>query len=116
MTPGLQASAESVGSRPGGGEILLLESVDGASGISTLDVRSGKVTPLWSGPGTLSLGSWNFGLSVASDGKTCAVLRETFSDPPGGVGRTDRGVEANDHVTSRRERGLGKAEEHRLDG
>ncbi len=48
----------------------------------TLGVRSGKVTPLWSGPETLSLGWWNFGLSVASDGKTCAMLRETFSDPP----------------------------------
>ena len=41
-----------------------------------------KSPPLWSGPETLSLGWWNFGLSMASDGKTCAMLRETFSDPP----------------------------------
>ena len=82
LTPGLQASVSWLAWRPGGDEILLLESVDGASGIATLDVRSGKVTPLWSGPETLSLGWWNFGLSVASDGKTCAMLRETFSDPP----------------------------------
>jgi len=82
LTPGLQASISGLVWRPGGDEILLLESVDGASGIATLGVRNGKVTSLWSRPETLSLGWWNFGLSVASDGKTCAMLRETFSDPP----------------------------------
>lgn len=82
LTPDLKASVSAVAWRPGGDEILLLESVDGASGIETLGVRSGKVTPLWSGPETLSLGWWNFGLSVASDGKTGAVLRESFTNPP----------------------------------
>ena len=82
LTRGLQASVSGLVWRPGGDEILLLESMDGASGIAALGVRSGKVTPLWSGPETLSLGVWNFGLSVASDGKTSAMLRETFSDPP----------------------------------
>ena len=65
LTPGLQASASGLTWRPGGDEILLLESVDGASGIATLDVRNGKVTTLWSGPETLSLGWWNYGLSLA---------------------------------------------------
>jgi dipeptidyl aminopeptidase/acylaminoacyl peptidase len=82
LTPGIKASISGLVWRPGGEEILLLESVDGASGIATFSVRSGKVTPLWSKPETLSLGWWNFGLSVASDGKTCAMLRETFTDPP----------------------------------
>jgi dipeptidyl aminopeptidase/acylaminoacyl peptidase len=82
LTPGFKASASALAWRSGGGEILLMESVDGASGIATLDVRSGHVTSLWRGPETLSLGWWNFGLSVANDGKTCAVMRETFSDPP----------------------------------
>jgi dipeptidyl aminopeptidase/acylaminoacyl peptidase len=82
LTTGLKASVSALVWRPGGNEILLLKSVDGASGIATLGVRNGKVTTLWSGPETLSLGWWNFGLSVASDGKTGAMLRETFSDPP----------------------------------
>ncbi|MGO8814853.1 MAG: prolyl oligopeptidase family serine peptidase [Terriglobia bacterium] len=82
LTPGLRASVGSLSWRPGGEEILLLESVDGASGIATLGVRSGKVTTLWSGPETLSLGWWNYGISMASDGKTTAMMRETFSDPP----------------------------------
>jgi dipeptidyl aminopeptidase/acylaminoacyl peptidase len=82
LTPGLKASVSGLVWRPGGDEILLLESVDGASGIAALGVRSAEVTSLWSGPETLSLGWWNFGLSVANDGKTLAMVRETFTDPP----------------------------------
>jgi dipeptidyl aminopeptidase/acylaminoacyl peptidase len=80
LTPSLKASVSSLVWR--GGEILLLESIDGASGIASVDVRTGKVTQSWNGPETLSLGWWNFGLSVASDGKTCAVVRESYSTPP----------------------------------
>ena len=82
LTPGLQASVSGFVWPLGGDEILLLESVDGASGIATLGIRSGKVTPLWSRPETISLGWWNYDLSLARDGKTCAMVRETFSDPP----------------------------------
>ena len=82
LTSGLKASVNWLDWRPGGDEILFLESIDGASGIATLGVRSGKVTPLWSKPECLSLGWGNIALSVASDGETCALLRETFSDPP----------------------------------
>ena len=81
LTPGLRASVSSLVWR-GGSEIVMMESLDGASGIASVDVRTDKLTQLWSGPETLSLGWWNFGLSVASDGKTCAVLRESYSTPP----------------------------------
>jgi dipeptidyl aminopeptidase/acylaminoacyl peptidase len=82
LTRGLQASVSWLEWRPGGGEILLMESVDGASGIATLGVSTGKVTTLWRGPETLSLGWGNDALSMAIDGKTCAMLREAYSDPP----------------------------------
>jgi dipeptidyl aminopeptidase/acylaminoacyl peptidase len=82
LTVNLRASVGGLVWRPGGDEMLLLESVDGGSGIATLGVRSGKVAALLSGPETFSTGWWSFGSSVASDGKTCALLRETFSDPP----------------------------------
>ena len=115
LTPGLQASVSGLTWRPGGDEILLLESVDGASGIATLDVRNGKVTTLWSGPETLSLGWWNYGLSLASDGKTCAMLRETFSSPPelwaGPIGAWKQITD----VPPRRPGKLGKGREHPLD-
>jgi dipeptidyl aminopeptidase/acylaminoacyl peptidase len=82
LTPGLKASASWLAWRPGGNDILLLESLDGASAIAMLGVQSGQITPLWSGPETLSLGWWNFAFSLARDGKTCAMLRESFSEPP----------------------------------
>ena len=81
LTPGLRASVSSLVWR-GDSEIVMMESLDGASGVASVDVRTDKVTQLWSGPETLSLGWWNFGLSVASDGKTSAVLRENYSAPP----------------------------------
>ena len=82
LAPGLHASVSGLVWRPGGDEILLEEAVEGASAVTTLGVRSGKVTPLWAGPETLSVGGWNFNLSVASDGRTSATLRQSFSDPP----------------------------------
>ena len=44
--------------------------------------EAADLTPLWSGPETLSVGWWNFGLSIASDGMTSAIMRESFSSPP----------------------------------
>ena len=82
LTPSLPASISSLGWRPGGREILLLECVEGASGIAALDVRTGKVTPLWNKPETLTSGSWNTSLSMARGGSIGAMLRETFDNPP----------------------------------
>ena len=82
LTPGIEASPSGLVWRPGGREILLLESLDGGSGIATLEVGTGQVTLQWKGPETLSLGWWNMGLSVANDGKTCAFLRQSFDAPP----------------------------------
>ena len=81
LTPGIRASVSGFAWRKGG-EILLLESVDGSSALAALNVGSGEVTHLWSRPETLSLGWSNSGLSLASDGKTLATVRESFSDPP----------------------------------
>jgi dipeptidyl aminopeptidase/acylaminoacyl peptidase len=82
LTPAMQASVSGLAWRSGSDEILLLESADGSSRIATLNVRNHKVNSLWSGQESLSLGGWNFSLSVAADGKTSATLRETFSGPP----------------------------------
>ena len=82
LTPGLKASPCWLAWRAGGDEILLLENLDGASGIATLHVASGQVTPVWSGPETLSAGGSNYWLSLARDDKTCAVVRVSYTAPP----------------------------------
>ncbi len=63
-------------------QILFSEIVDGETGLATLDLRSGRIAKLWSGPETISLGGWGeYGASLASDGKTSAVVRESFAHP-----------------------------------
>jgi dipeptidyl aminopeptidase/acylaminoacyl peptidase len=82
LTPGLKASPSWLTWLPSGDKILLLESSDGASALARLEVTSGHITSLWRGPETLSRGGSNFSLSFARDGKTCALVRESFSKPP----------------------------------
>jgi dipeptidyl aminopeptidase/acylaminoacyl peptidase len=82
LTPGIKASPCWLAWQAGGREILLLENLDGASGIATLNVASGQLTPVWSGRETLSAGGANFWLSLASDGKSCAFVRDSYEGPP----------------------------------
>jgi dipeptidyl aminopeptidase/acylaminoacyl peptidase len=65
------------------GRMLLTQIIDGETGVATLDLESGKITPLWQGPEVVSRG-WSVfaGISVAGDGKTSAVIRQSFSHPP----------------------------------
>jgi dipeptidyl aminopeptidase/acylaminoacyl peptidase len=52
------------------------------SGIATVDARGGKIETLWTGPETISTGSaWDFGISLANDGKTSALVRQSFQHP-----------------------------------
>ena len=64
-------------------EILLVESRDGASAIDRVDSVTGAVKTLWSGPETIR-GSADFflGVSLAKDGKTSALIRESYTEPP----------------------------------
>jgi dipeptidyl aminopeptidase/acylaminoacyl peptidase len=65
------------------GQILFSEVVDGEIGLSTVDLGAGKITKLWSGPEVVSAEAWGaLGGSVAKDGKTSAVIRQSFSRPP----------------------------------
>lgn len=57
------------------GQILFSEHTDGAIGIALLDPSGPEVKPLWTEPSKLAL-------SVTSDAKNSAVIRESFSQPP----------------------------------
>ena len=82
LTPGFKASISSLTWRPSGNEILLLEDLDGASGIATVEIQSNQILQLWNQPETISPGWGNFGLSVGNDGESCAIVRQDYSTPP----------------------------------
>jgi dipeptidyl aminopeptidase/acylaminoacyl peptidase len=82
-------------------EILFGEYTDGGSGFATVDLTSGRIESLWRGPERAAGVAGNPGpsLSVARDGKTTAVVRQSFATPPevwvGPVGGWTRVSRAN---------------------
>jgi dipeptidyl aminopeptidase/acylaminoacyl peptidase len=83
LTRGLRASPATLTWLLSPERILFTEQIDGASGIATVDAREGKVETLWRGLETVSTGSaWDFGISLAADGKSCALVRQSFQEPP----------------------------------
>lgn len=83
LTPGIKASPAVLVWLSSSEKILFTEQIDGASGIAAVDSREGKVETLWSGPETISSGNpWDLGISLASDGKISALIRQSFQQPP----------------------------------
>ena len=82
VTPGIPASPSWL-TWLAADRILFGEVVDGMVGAATLEVATGKVKTLWTGPEVVSTGAWGvFAISLAGDGKTSAVIRQSFSQPP----------------------------------
>ncbi|MDP9064584.1 MAG: S9 family peptidase [Pseudomonadota bacterium] len=95
LTPGLRGSAFSLIWRNNSADIVFAEAIDGGSGIAEYHRKGNSVVTLWQGPQTLrATRDLAFGLSLAADGKTSAVIRESFEEPPsiwaGEVGRWKR--------------------------
>jgi len=81
ITPGMKASASWLTWRSDG-KILFGEDVDGESGIATVDPTSGDISTLTRGPGELNAYGWGTAISLATDGKTAAVIRQSLAHPP----------------------------------
>jgi dipeptidyl aminopeptidase/acylaminoacyl peptidase len=83
LTPHSSGSAFWLTWLPKSDNLLAVEAVDGASGLIELNSRTGAARTLWQGAETL-VGSadFAFGLSLAADGKTSAVVRQSFNAPP----------------------------------
>jgi len=64
------------------GKMLLTEVVGGGSAITTLDVASGQTERLWQGDESIHTGGNFPNFTVASDGRTSAVIRSDFKHPP----------------------------------
>lgn len=81
LTPGMKASASWL-TWLSPNQILFAEQVDGGSGLVTVDPASGEMSTLWTGAEGISAGGWSMNLSMARDGKTTAVIRQSFTQPP----------------------------------
>ena len=81
LTAGRRASPSSL-SWPKPDQIIFAEWVDGDSGIAALQPSSGKVESLWSGAEHVGCQRYSVSLSLAADGSTSAIIRESFQHPP----------------------------------
>jgi dipeptidyl aminopeptidase/acylaminoacyl peptidase len=63
-------------------KLVFTEAVDGGSAISTLNVASGETETLWRGSEGIHYAGNFPDFSVASDGRTSAVVRSSWEQPP----------------------------------
>jgi len=82
VTPGMKASASALAWRPRSNTILFVESLDGDTGFATVDASGGRISTLWTGGEKISTGAWGMAFSLAEDGTTSAVVRDSLDHPP----------------------------------
>jgi dipeptidyl aminopeptidase/acylaminoacyl peptidase len=99
LTPRMNASATSL-QWTSPNTILFGENINGLSGFATVTTAA-DLKQIWSGEGKVSNGSL-IGASVARDGVTTAVIRESFQKAPevamGPIGSWQQVTHANDNV------------------
>ncbi len=83
LTPEIKASPSSF-QWTGNGRIVFAENIDGAGGVGAVEVSGGRVTQLWNGPESMTSGGnfFGMGISLANDGKTSAVIRQSAERAP----------------------------------
>ena len=82
VTHGMKASASWLSWLPASQDILTVEIADGSPSVARIDTLEGRAETLWTGPEVISDGERGYGLSMAADGKTSAVVRDSFQHPP----------------------------------
>lgn len=63
-------------------KLVMTERVDGGAAVTTLDLKSGTAETLWKADESIRAGSEDLSLSLAQDGKTAAVVRNSWSRAP----------------------------------
>ena len=82
ITPGIAASPSALYWRSPD-RIFFAENIDGGVGVSSVDPSGGAISPLWTGDGTITSGFWGATtLSVSSDGRSAATIRDSWNAPP----------------------------------
>jgi dipeptidyl aminopeptidase/acylaminoacyl peptidase len=80
LTPGMAASATWL-RWTAGGQLLVLEIVDGASGLARIDAATGRAVQLWTLAGAFE-NDEGPGLAVSRDGRVAAAIVSSFDRPP----------------------------------
>ena len=82
LTPGLASSASNISWPKASRWLFFTEHYDGGSAISQLDPATGRVERLWQGDESINPPFDDTGISFTADGKSSAVIRNSFSAPP----------------------------------
>jgi dipeptidyl aminopeptidase/acylaminoacyl peptidase len=81
LTQDLDASASWLAWQPSSREIVFTEHIDGGSGIARVD-GEGRVIHLWKGAEQITGEGGSFAASASRDGRTFALVRQSFQQPP----------------------------------
>ncbi len=82
LTPGMTSSASSLMPARGARQLYFSEHYDGGSAISKLDPATGTIERLWQGDESINPPFEDSGFSISDDGKTSAVIRSSWREPP----------------------------------
>ena len=83
VTPGMNASAFWLAWLPGPSRIVFAGASEGQSAIGIAKPEGGPVQMQWTGAEKIhGARDFDFGVSLTRDGKTSAVIRESYSQPP----------------------------------
>lgn len=83
LTPKIQSSPSWLTWSRDGKQVIFGESIDGGSGLASVDVASLKVETLWRTDDQVTAGEGvSFSLVRNGDGMTAAMIHESFSHPP----------------------------------
>ncbi len=82
LTPGMHASANSLAWDAKRGQLVMAETVGGMAQIATLDPATGKAEELWRGSESIHAAGFRFSVSLARDGRTSALVRDSLEHAP----------------------------------
>lgn len=82
ITPEMKASASWLTWDRVGRKILFGEWIDGGVGLATVETASGKIETVWKADEQITANGWGVAVSLAEDGKTSAMIRESLARPP----------------------------------
>jgi dipeptidyl aminopeptidase/acylaminoacyl peptidase len=81
LTPDMKFSASSLNWSADSSHIIFAGIVDGGTGIARLDLAENKIVELWRGEERVADTDYDSSISLSADGKTSAVVRQSFTQP-----------------------------------